>query len=185
MLKYVETINSGGYNLTRRIAQRLKLSFDLAEEIKKSYATTNPNQVEPDEEILVKRDNSYCPVRRIDIYEAIEGEIEELVDSIAQILEKSDCEGYIRQGIKMIGGGSLLPGLLELIEQKTNMTVTLAQINHIRHKNVSNVALFSSAISLAQKGFRESQSIASGKKDKLNVGQRVAARVKDIYQEYF
>ncbi len=185
ILRHMETIPSGGYSLTCRIAKHLKLSVDLAEEIKRSYATANASQIEPEEEILVKREEAYTPVRRMDIYEAIEEEILELVDAIDQVLTDSGYYGHIHHGVKMIGGGSLLPGLIELIEERTNMPVTLAQINRLNHKNVSNTALYSSAIGLAQKGFSDSMRYGVTQDGKTGWSNRMIGKVKEIYQEYF
>ena len=55
-LKYFRKISSGGDACTHRIAQQLNLPFDLAEEIKKSYASVLSAEQDHAEEILVKRD---------------------------------------------------------------------------------------------------------------------------------
>lgn len=85
----------------------------------------------------------------------------------------------------MIGGGSLLSGLIERIEEKTRLSVSLAQINSLNHRNVSNSALFSTAISLAQKGFESSKENPDNKNGRASWGEKLANKIKELYIEYF
>lgn len=184
-LKYVETLKMGGNDFTQEIARALGLSFELAEEIKKSYATAIISQIQEDEEILVKRENAYTPIKRIQIYNAILNQVDNFVEEINQSILRSDLYEDLYAGVKMIGGGALLTGLIERIEEKTRLAVSLAQINNINQRNVSNSALFSTAISLAQKGFEESAENNNSKKNHISFGQRMVNKAKELYTEYF
>jgi len=184
-LKFVETIKVGGNDFTREIARLLNLSFELAEEIKKSYATAIISQIQEDEEILVKRDTAYVPIKRLQIYEAVLPQVDILVEEIYQSILKSGLYEYLCAGVKMIGGGSLLTGLIERIEEKTKLNVSLAQINNINQRNVSNSALFSTAISLAQKGFEDSKENINTRNGHSNWSEKLTNKVKELYMEYF
>ncbi len=184
-LKYIETLEMGGNDFTQEIARALSLSFELAEEIKKSYATAIISQIQEDEEILVKRESAYTPIKRIQIYNAILNQVDNFVEEIYQSILRSEFYEDLYAGVKMIGGGALLTGLIEKIEEKTKLAVTLAQINNINQRNVSNSALFSTAISLAQKGFEDSKENDNYRKGQINLGQRMITKVKELYTEYF
>ena len=75
ILRNFSKIGLGGDNFTKAIAHRLNLPFDLAEEIKISYAGALSSDHHLDEEILVKRESSYIPFKREVIYQSIEPEI--------------------------------------------------------------------------------------------------------------
>ena len=73
----VQFIPWGGNYVTQSIAERLSLTIDLAEEIKKTHALasqTNPKEVTG--EILVKREKGYIPIRRESVCDAVNWEIE-------------------------------------------------------------------------------------------------------------
>ncbi|MBP9854028.1 MAG: cell division protein FtsA [Candidatus Omnitrophica bacterium] len=184
-LKNIETLKIGGNHFTQEIARVLNLSFELAEEIKKSYATAIISQIQEDEEILVKRETSYIPIKRIQIYNAILKQVDGLVEEIHQIILRSGLYAELYTGIRMIGGGSLLTGLIERIEEKTKLTVALAQINNISQRNISNSALFSTAVALAQKGYEDSMERSIIRNDRLNFQQKLMNKAKELYEEYF
>jgi Actin-like ATPase involved in cell division len=58
-LRNLEIIPLGGYNLSEGIASALKLPISLAEELKISYAVASINDLEGDEDILVRKSSVY------------------------------------------------------------------------------------------------------------------------------
>src|SRR3989338_5634442 len=65
LLRYLENIPIGGENVTRAIAEKLDLAFDLAEDIKQSYAVATGVESNTEEEILVKREDGYVPIKKV------------------------------------------------------------------------------------------------------------------------
>ena len=185
ILRFLEKINIGGDNFTRHIADQINLPFDLAEEIKKSYAMASGFDEHKDEEILVKRENSYAPIKRGIICQAIKPEMEELIERIRTAVARSELKGRINNGMTITGGGSLLPGCIERIGQAMNMPVKLGQVNLPLRKNLNHTALFSSVVGLAQSGFKKTFRYSISSNGYSHWAKHFVSRVKDLYQEYF
>ena len=185
ILQFLEKINIGGNNFTQNIADQINLPFDLAEEIKKSYAMASSFDEHQEEEILVKRGDTYIPIKRGVICVAIKPEVEELVDRIEMAVVRSGLKNRINSGMTIIGGGSLLPGFIEKIGQAMNMPVKLGQVNLPLCKNLKHTALFSSVVGLAQSGFKKTLRYSISSNGHSHWSKHFANRVKDLYQEYF
>ncbi len=226
ILRIIEKIPLGGEDVTRNIAHNLQLSFDLAEDIKKSYGmafsadqneqTRNQavlmnkemteeshavssaahvqQQVKPQEgkfanyqsaqeEILVKNDKGYFPIKRKVIYESIEPDIDQLVAAIEQCM-KGPFYNQLNGGIVIVGGGSLLPGLLERIEKNTRLPVRMGKVN-IASMQLNNGAIFTAAIGLAKMGFTKTLAYTLSKVDHGSWVKNFSARLRELYQEYF
>ncbi len=175
----VQLIPWGGQYVTQTLAERLGLTVSLAEDIKRSHAVAQPTVVVAGE-ILVKREKGYMPVSRESVCEAVNWEIENLLTHIETVIKGSPYYHQLSSGIVMIGGGALLPGLMERIESRTNLTVRMG----VATKGLNNAALFASAIGLAQSGYwrtKEKQVMAQANKVKLSLWQRL----REMAQEYF
>lgn len=184
IIKYVDTIPLGGERLTKNIASRLKLNYDLAEEIKRSYATAVPEHIQ-EEEVLVKRDSGYIPIKHQEIYDAIAEDVDELVDRIDESIRASNLYAYVGAGIKIIGGGALLPGLIERIEAQTKLHVSLAQLQLLAPRNLSNAAVFATSVSIAHRGWQYQDQGAFSAHQHVEWGRRLINKVKELYFEYF
>jgi len=185
VLQFFKGINIGGNNFTNNIADQIDLPFDLAEEIKKSYAMASDYDQHRDEEILVKKEDAYVPIKRGVICHAIKSEVDELVGTIRTIVANSGLQDQIKGGITVIGGGSLLPGLIERIGQDMKVPVKLGQMNLSIHKTLSHTALFSSVVGLAQSGFKKSFRYSFLSNDHQHWTRNITSRVRELYQEYF
>ncbi len=185
VLQFFKGINIGGNNFTNNIADQIDLPFDLAEEIKKSYAVASEFDRHSDEEILVKKEDAYVPIKRGMICQAIKPEVDELVGCIRTIIANSGLQDQINGGITVIGGGALLPGLIERIGEDVDVPVKLGQMNLSVHKTLSHTALFSSVVGLAQSGFKKSFRYSLSSNGHQHWTKHFTNRVKELYQEYF
>lgn len=178
----VQFIKWGGEVVTRSIADRLSLTIDLAEEIKKTHAVAaklNPQEASGD--ILVKRDKGYVPVRRQAVCEAVEWEIENLLTHLETVLKGSAFYHQLNKGAVVVGGTALLPGLIERIEQRTNLMVGLG----IATKGLQNPSIFAGAIGLAQMEYLSKKDKIVNLKTTANVFKRFYHKFEEICQEYF
>lgn len=184
LLQRLARLNWGGERLTRAIAKALNLSFDLAEEIKKSYATVINTDNDPGEEILVKKEDGYMPVKKDLIFEAIDPEAREFINELTRALQESGVADRLNAGIVMVGGASLLTGLMERIENGTHLPVSMGKVP-VSTRTMGSAALFASAIGLANEGFREEYDrkvLSSGRGTRV---RGLVDKIKDLYQEYF
>jgi cell division protein FtsA len=184
-LRHMEALPMGGEILTQHIAEKINLPVDLAEEIKKSYAVASGQDQYRDEEILVKKDDGYIPVRRGMIYDAIRTDLEEFVGSIGAAITNSQLTDQIKGGITLLGGGSLLSGLIERIDQDLQRPVRLGQMNLPLEKNLSHTALYSSVVGLAQCGHKKSFRYSLSSNSDQHWAKQFTGRVRELYHEYF
>ena len=193
-LRSFMNIPLGGDHATQSIAQNLHLSFDQAEEIKKSYgmALNNgghsveaPSESETitEESVLVKSETGYHPIKREVICRLLEPEITKLVSAIEKSV-KGPFYSQLKAGIMIVGGGSLLAGLLERIEQGTNLLVHLGKIN-CAGTPLNNAAVFSASVGLARLGFTKTWAYNLANSQYLHWRQSLSSRIKELYQEYF
>lgn len=184
VLKSLGKVILGGDNFTTAIASQLNLTFDLAEEIKKSYAGALSEDDQLKEEILVKREQNYTPIKREVIYQSIESEVIHLIEGLKNYLQPN-WTGKMNRGIVIVGGASLLTGLIERIGQDLNMPSKLGKLNIPMQKNLCNSANFASAVGLAYSGFKNSFKFAQPLEQPMQWHKRLANRIKELYEEYF
>lgn len=113
-----------GYQVTRDISVGLGLSFEMAEEMKKKYGNVNPNEDEtrkPD----AKLTHEGQTVAYGDLSDIIRMRVEELIRLIALELPQSNPAKMVPAGLVLTGGGSNLPGIVEMAEQITHLPCRL------------------------------------------------------------
>ena len=135
------------------------------------------------ESVLVKSETGYLPVKKEVICRALEPEITKLVAAIERSL-KGPFYSKLKAGIIMVGGSSLLAGLLERIEKGTNLPVHLGKIN-CSGTQLNNAAIFSSSIGLAKLGFTKTWGYSLAASGHLNWKQGLSNRIRELYQDYF
>ncbi len=184
-LKYLESIRSGGDQVTRSLSRELNVTFDLAEDIKKSYACALTSEVNGDEEILIKKESNYAPVKKAVLCRSIENDVEHMVQAIHRAITHSNLYDQLGAGITMVGGGALLAGLSERVESMTHLPVAMGKVN-IANTRINNSALTSSAcIGLAQLGMNRYYSSSLASSGQLHWTNRMTNKIKEVYQEYF
>jgi cell division ATPase FtsA len=156
--------------------------LDLAEEIKKTHAVAS--QADPKEvtgEILVKRDKGYIPISRASVIEAVNWEIENFLTHLETIIKGSHLYLQLNKGIVMVGGGYLLPGVIERIEERMNTTVRMGAAT----PGLNNASVYAASIGLGRMHYLKKQEEAIGIRTPLNFKDKVVNSVKELCQEYF
>jgi len=184
-LKFFEQIELGGFSFTQSIASKLGIPFDLAEDMKKSHATAIFSETQQDEEILLKRESQYIPIKRADIYQAIEPVINDFTIALHAVLDRSKLYSHLPQGMVFIGGGALLPGLIEKIHGALRLPVSIGQSPYgCANKGRKNL-LYTSVIDVALAGYFNTFSYVVQTKVHKNWMKSLTERVRDLYFEYF
>ena len=184
-LCYFDRILCGGDYFTASIAQELSFSFDLSEDIKKSYASVSDVETYNNEEVLVKKDQAYVPIKRGEIDGAVERSTKEFIEKIQESLEISGLRNEIDGGITVIGGGAFLPGLIERLERDMNLPTRLGVINLKGSYGSHETALFASAIGVAQHGFNNTLDFVGACEEHTQWVKRIFQRAGELYEEYF
>ncbi len=183
-LKLFVGLNTGSEHITEGISSRLQLGLGLAEEIKKSYASiAHPDSLN-EEEILIKKEEGYLPVKKQMIFEAVDPVVSRLVHQIREAVVSSRLSEEMAGGVVMAGGGSLLPGLLEQVEQATAMTVKFGKITLLT-KRLSHACRYASAVGLAQAGAMRTAGLGQHAQSHPNWAAALGSKVRELYEEYF
>lgn len=183
-LRFLDSIPVGGSDITRAIVNRLNINFDLAEDMKKSYAVVRHGNVRLDEEILIKKEDGYYPVRKHVISDAIEPIVKDLINMIMVSLKRSEFSNQLNSGMILSGGGTLLSGFAERIEIESGFTVKMSKIN-FSSRRMHNAAKFLSAVGLAQIGFEKNFGISIKGSQYSHWLKGCVERAKELYEEYF
>jgi len=186
MLKNFGVLSLGGNQLTEEITRALNLPFDLAEDIKRSYAMVLPSDdnTAVKGEILVKRDTGYVTIDRQSVCQVATPWAVALADKIHQLVRHSDLEHHLCAGIFVAGGGALLTGLLECMEKKFSLPTKVAKIR-FEAKQLNNPAIYAGCIGLASQMPAEGLPVLFSPRHQGSLAQKVTYRLKELYQEYF
>jgi cell division protein FtsA len=109
-----------GHQITRDIAAGLGLSFELAEEMKKKYASLMPTEEEEADKIVGENGHS---VSYRDLCEIVRARVEEMMRLVVLELPRTDYAKLIPSGIVITGGCANLPGIGELTQAITRLPV--------------------------------------------------------------
>jgi cell division protein FtsA len=183
-LKYFSNVPLGGEQVTRGIAQELNVAFDLAEDIKRSYAFVPGEENRNNEEILVKREEGYLPVKKERISRAIEPVVARWLELVGEKIKISGYQEQLNTGMLIVGGNALLPGLPERMEKQLGLPVKLGEID-IANKRLQNAAKYAAAVGLAVLGTTHSGDTVLSRDGQKVKGQNFFQKVADLYQEYF
>jgi len=195
MLKDIKVLLFGGDDLTLELSQELKISFDLAEDIKRSYALVGEqSQIGENKEILVKKHNIYMPIKQRLVSEMITAKTKLFCNSLKDNLEKMIPCGEINNFVTT-GRTILLEGFLETLENSLGVAVKLGRIINpdIKFLTNQNDALsghkhltYLTSLGMLCEVLEKSKSKAiSYALTPQNFIFNAINRLKEIYQEYF
>lgn len=135
-----KSIRVGGDELDEFVVNFIKRKYSLmigertAEEIKINIGTADSNSEEMVMDIRGRDLISGLPknieVSSVEIYDAMEEPLYNIIDAIKSTLEKTPPElsaDVMEQGIVLTGGGALLKGMDALISRETGMPVYIAE----------------------------------------------------------
>jgi cell division protein FtsA len=184
-LKHSGNIPMGGHFFTQGIAEALNIPYALAEQIKRNHAEVIKSPERLEEDVLIKRESAYMPIKRSVLYNAMENSLEILLNGITDIIKASGYREQINCGITVVGGGALLNGLMERIAQSNNTTVKLGHLQIKTQEKFINSMVYAPAVGIAICGYQKNHrqklfpvSSNGWKKDLMN-------KMMELYQEYF
>lgn len=130
ILKNIEILFLGGDDLTWHISQALKIPFDLAEDIKRSYGQVGEyNQIAGEKEILIKRESTYKPIQQRLISEIVTDKAQYICRKLKEAVERNVPHEKI-DSFTVVGRTVLLEGFLETLESVLGSPVRLGRLVH-------------------------------------------------------
>jgi len=124
----------GSSHITSDIAIGLRISLELAEEIKLTYGQAMTKDVNKKEEINLSEfdaketgivNNSY-------VAEIIEARLQEIFNLVDKKLMEIERSGLLPAGVVLTGGGAKMPGLLELAKKEFRLPASLGVLHGVK-----------------------------------------------------
>lgn len=129
VLRGIDIIDLGGDSLTRELEENLKLPYDLAEDVKRSYGSVGDlSRISEDKEILVKKENTYKPIKHKLVAEIINTKTKAVCQAIKDAVDPI-ADLNITDNFVMAGRGILQDGFIETLENTLGVPVKLGRIN--------------------------------------------------------
>lgn len=119
----------GGNHVTRDLAIGLRAPIEEAERLKISYGSALPEKVSSEEivEVMELGRGKPRPVPKRALAEIIEPRMRELFEIAAERLMRKGWMSLLAGGVVLVGGGSLLEGVLELAKSVFGLPVRIGE----------------------------------------------------------
>lgn len=195
VLKEIEILPIGGDDLTIQLEDALKIPFDLAEDIKRSYGVIgDAGQIAEDKEILVKKTNLYKPIRQRLVVELITSKAKLICSQIKDALEKKvSC--YEVDSFVTTGRTVLLEGFIETLENTLAIPVRLGRIadpemlsfvKEASELTAQKQLTYLTCLGIILESMQDkSIPVLPNQKSDKNPIKKAITRFKEAYQEYF
>ncbi len=195
ILKSTQILPFGGNDLTLELAKELKIPFDLAEEIKKSYGAIGASErIGQDKEILLKENNLYKPIKEKRVSEIVTSKAKSICASLKNAVEKDvSCQEV--NVFLVVGRAALQEGLLELLEQTLGTKVGFGRIRDpelsrlLSENNLlsgQKYLTYLACLGIIRAAIEKNRPKISATTLPLgNPVLRIINKAKEIYQEYF
>lgn len=195
ILRNIQILGVGGDDLTQELASTLKIPFELAEDIKRSYGAVDEyNRITDDKEILIKRSGMYKPIKQKMVCQIATAKTKSLSKTLRDSIEKAVPLNEVKHFIAT-GRTLLLEGFLETLENDLGIPVRLGRLTHpdiipfVQKDNnlsgqqyltyLTSVGLIFQALCEEQLQFSSSPQLIR------NPIRRTISKIREVYQEYF
>lgn len=162
-IRHTSTVPLGGKSVTNDIAIGLRTPIEQAEEIKITYGAAIPAMVDADDMISVPGvgGRSTREISRSVLASIIGPRMEEILSLTQREIKKANYPDTLAAGIVITGGGSLLPGTVELAEQIFDMPVKIGVPRGYDGLSESiGIPIHSTGVGLIHYGIRHSEEVA-------------------------
>ncbi|OGX15419.1 MAG: cell division protein FtsA [Omnitrophica WOR_2 bacterium RBG_13_41_10] len=128
-LKNIEAVSVGGNDLTEELAQMLKIPFDLAEDVKRSYGMIgDDSHLKKENEILVKKNDVYKTIKQADVYDIVNAKAKSICEAIKERIGRAITYSQIDSFV-VVGRSILLEGFLETLENTLGIPIKVGRIS--------------------------------------------------------
>jgi len=195
LLQNIQVLPIGGNSMTQQLCEGLKINFELAEDIKRSYGIIGQtDNILEDKEILVKKDEFYKPIKQKEVAQIATNSCRLICTQIKEVVEKKIALHEIDNFI-MTGKTLLTDGFIEMMETVLGIPV---KIGKVKNPEISSIVKENSDLT-GQKYLTyltclgmicedlENKVVGSSAlvKPAKNLLIKTINRFKEVYQEYF
>ncbi|MFH1373502.1 MAG: cell division protein FtsA [bacterium] len=183
-IQHTAVVPLGARNVTGDIAIGLRMTVDRAETLKLSHGAALASLVDP-EEMLPIHSASRSETKEIShsvLAAIIEPRMEEILSLVIRELKRSVTADVLATGVVLTGGGAMLPGTGELVEQMFDLPVRVADISGIEHTpDELKTTRFTTAHGLLLYGFKHEPALAG----KRGASRRLLKRLESWISRQF
>lgn len=150
-IRHTHVIPIAGDHVTNDVAVALHTSMQCAEQIKIKYASTLPEEVDPEENIQVPSvaKRLLKQVQKRVLAQVVAARYEELFELVLAELQRSGFEDLISAGIVLTGGASRILGCIELGERIFQMPVRIGLPQYVNGlADVRDNPIYATAVGL-------------------------------------
>ncbi|VTS12747.1 cell division protein FtsA [Streptococcus pseudoporcinus] len=146
-LQYTNIYSEGGDYITKDISKVLKTSMSIAQALKFNFGQANVNEASLTETVNVDVVGSDEPVEVTERYlsEIISARVRHILDRVKQDLDRGRLL-ELPGGIVLIGGGAIVPGVVDIAQEIFGTNVKLHVPNQVGIRN----PMFANVISLVE-----------------------------------
>jgi cell division protein FtsA len=195
ILSHLEILSFGGNDLTQQLAEALKIPFELAEEVKKSYASVGDySRLKEEKEILIKKSSIYAPIKHKLVVEVVTAGARLISQKIKDAIEKFGPSSAVNNFIAT-GRTVLLEGFLETLEDILRVPVKLGRFTEQQiipfvtkdsaWSGQKYLVYLTCAGIILEAMHEQRPKILSFKHPAANPVLKAVTKFKEIYQEYF
>ena len=183
-----EILPIGSAHITNDIAIGLRTSLEIAEDIKLEYGSANPKDYSKKEEIDLSdfdpKEETKVSLKHIS--EIIQARLEEIFEMVDKKLIEIDRSGLLPAGIVLTGGGSELPGIIEIAKKEFRLPTALGKpVNLKTAIDKVNSLPFTTALGLAMWGFEiERQTGLSGGGSIWKSPKEILNKTKNLFKRF-
>lgn len=173
---HMSSIPLGSDHITSDIAIGLRTSIDVAERVKLQFAEASVANVGKGEQINLRELGATEDeaVSRKYVCDIVQARLEEILERVEKEFKKIQRSGMLPAGVVLTGGGSKIPGLVELTKQKLRLPASLGYpIGVTSITDRVNDLAFTTSIGLVQWGMHEAPESGAKKRKGGGLGKPV------------
>ncbi|MBU0547487.1 MAG: cell division protein FtsA [Candidatus Omnitrophica bacterium] len=195
LLQDIQVLPLGGSSITLQLSEGLKINYELAEDIKRSYGVIgDANNIAENKEILVKKDEFYKPIKHRQVAQMVTNSSRLICTQIKEVVERKVALHEIDHFV-MAGKTLLSEGFIEMMENVIGMPVKIGRINNPEiapllkeHSDLSGqkYLTYLTCLGMICEDL-ENKTVGSASliKPVKNLLIKVINRFREVYQEYF
>jgi cell division protein FtsA len=126
-IRDTDMVTFAGQTVTNDVSIILKMPYDKAEELKKTHGCAMASMIEENESVEIPSVGGREPreIERRALAKIIEARMDEIFNLVNFRLKKNKMQHLMNAGVVLTGGGSLLPGSVELASEIFKMPVRI------------------------------------------------------------
>ena len=126
-LQYLRVLPVGGNNITNDLAICLKVTPEVAEEIKIKHALAGIRSEHRD--VMIKNGHEHYSFNTLEIDEVVDARLEEIFEEIEKEFKLAGCNKQLPSGIVLVGGGANMKKIAEYSKKSLELASQVGKID--------------------------------------------------------